>query len=91
MEKIKNKIDDLMRQEKYDDALASINAYLAENKNSDEAWFLAGNVHRKMENWQGAMNAYIKAMDINPDSPAKAAYGMIVKILDFYDKNRYNQ
>ncbi|NCC99499.1 MAG: tetratricopeptide repeat protein [Bacteroidia bacterium] len=91
MENIKNTINALIQEGKYNDALVSINAYLAENQNSDEAWFLAGNVYRKMENWQGAMNAYIKAMDINPESPAKAAYGMIVSILDFYDKNRYNQ
>ena len=46
MENIKNKIDDLMRQEKYDDALASINAYLAENNNSDSITDICYNTYK---------------------------------------------
>lgn len=30
-------------------------------------------------------------MDINPDSPAKNAYAMVMDILNFYNKDMYNQ
>lgn len=65
--------------------------YVEANERDDEAYFLLGNAYRKMENWQMAMNCYGQAMEINPESPARLAYDMVVQILDFYNKDMFNQ
>ncbi len=57
----------------------------------DEAYYLRGNAYRKLGNWQQALNNYRYAVDINPRSPAKEARRMLADILDFYNKDMYNQ
>ena len=57
----------------------------------DEAYYLRGNAYRKQSNWQQALNNYRYAIDLNPDSPARQAYNMVMDILNFYHKDMYNQ
>ena len=56
----------------------------------DEAWFLLGKAHYKLGNVRLALNSYLQAIEINPESPAQAAYDMAIKVLDFYNKDMYN-
>ena len=58
---------------------------------SEEVYYLLGNAYRKQGNWQGALNNYQEAININPDSPAKDARQMIMDILNFYNKDMFNQ
>ena len=51
----------------------------------------AGNAYRKQGNWQQALNNYQYAIDLNPESPAQHAYQMAMDILNFYNKDMYNQ
>jgi len=73
-----------------DEAIALLTDFTAKNPDSDEAFFLLGNAYRKKENWEFALNNYRKAMDLNPDSPAKLAYKMVIEILNFYNKDMFN-
>jgi cytochrome c-type biogenesis protein CcmH/NrfG len=73
------------------EAIAMLSDFIAENPASDEAFFLLGNVYRKQENWEMALNNYRTAMDLNPDSPARYAYNMVMDILAFYNKDMFNQ
>ena len=57
----------------------------------DTAYYLRGNAYRKQGNWQQALNNYRMAMDINPCSPARNAHRMVMDILEFYNKDMYNQ
>lgn len=57
----------------------------------DQAYYLCGNAWRKQGNWQQALNNYRRAIDINPESPAQNAYAMVIDILNFYNKDMYNQ
>ena len=50
-----------------------------------------GNAWRKKGNWQMAMNTYLEAIQLNPESPAKQALDIANEILDFYNKDMYNQ
>ena len=59
--------------------------------NKDIIYYLFGNAYRKMNNWQGALNNYQEAININPDSPAKDAREMMMNIINFYNKDMYNQ
>ncbi len=58
---------------------------------SDELYYLRGNAYRKQSNWQMALGNYLQAIDINPQSPARAARDMLMDILEFYNKDMYNQ
>ena len=58
---------------------------------ADEAYYLLGNAYRKQGNWQQALNNYRYALDINPLSPAAQAHRMVMDILEFFNKDMYNQ
>lgn len=87
MEKIKQLISD----NKIDDAIDLLNKLLKEQPLSDEAWFLLGKAHYKKGETRQALNSYLEAININPESPAQEAYNMAIRILDFYCKDYYNQ
>lgn len=78
-----------------DSAIEKLHAYLSSTTSfptqPDEAYYLLGNAFRKKGDWQSALNNYQKAMDINPESPAADARKMVIDILNFYNKDMYNQ
>ncbi len=49
-----------------------------------------GNDYRKQGNWQEAINSYIQAIELDPDSPAVEAKAMLDDILNYYHKDAYN-
>ena len=49
-----------------------------------------GNRYRKEGNWQMAINCYVEAMELDPDSPAAEVKAMLDDILNFYNKDAYN-
>lgn len=57
----------------------------------DQAYYLRGNAWRKKGDWQQALNNYRQAIDLNPQSPAREARAMVMDILNFYNKDMYNQ
>jgi tetratricopeptide (TPR) repeat protein len=76
-----------------ENALHLLDAYLATDSplHRDTAYYLRGNAYRKSGNWQQALNNYQSAVDINPDSPAAQARQAVIEILNFYNKEMYNQ
>ncbi len=58
---------------------------------SDELYYLRGNAYRKLGNWQMALNNYLEAIERNPNSPALQAKEMVMDILNFYNKDMFNQ
>ena len=67
MEKIKKMIADGQTQK----ALSLLNEHLANHPEDDQAWFLKGNAYRKLGETRLALNSYLEAIAINPDSPAR--------------------
>lgn len=57
---------------------------------NDEAYYILGNAYRKQGNWQMALNNYLSAIEINPESPALEAKNILMDILNFYNKDMYN-
>lgn len=87
-----NTIKELINQGNVEQAISRLNEMLqADFTGKDEAYYLLGNAYRKQGNWQHALNNYRYAIDINPDSPARHAHGMVMDILNFYHKDMYNQ
>ena len=85
-------IKKLIDEGKTSTAIDQLNLFLAQNsQDADMAYYLLGNAFRKQGDWQGALNNYQEAIDINPDSPAAEARNMVIDILEFYNKDMFNQ
>ena len=55
-----------------------------------DEYYLQGNAYRKQGLWHEAINCYIKATELDPDSPAAEAKLMLDDIMNFYCKDMYN-
>lgn len=55
-----------------------------------EEYYLEGNKYRKKGNWQAALNNYLEAIKLDPESPAVEAKRMIDSILNYYCKDMFN-
>lgn len=85
-------IKELIRKGNIEEAIEQLNQYIQENTAcTDEPYYLLGNAYRKQGNWQLALNNYLEATEKNPDSPAQEAKKMLMDILEFYNKDMYNQ
>ena len=89
---MKDLIRNLLATEKADEAISEIERFRsAGGTMDDELFYLLGNAWRKKGNWQMAMNNYLEAVNLNPKSPAQQALDIANEILDFYNKDMYNQ
>lgn len=73
-----------------DQAIERLNEYIEAHPDADEAFFLRGNAYSKKNDFRQALNNYLRAMEINPESPARQAHAMLMKIMAFYNKDMYN-
>ena len=55
-----------------------------------EEYYQQGNAYRQQGNWQMAINNYMEAIALDPNSPAVEAKQMLDDILNFYHKDYYN-
>lgn len=84
-------IKKLIEQGEIERAINALTIFIEANNDNDEAYYLLGNAYRKMGDWQRALNNYLEAIDRNPKSPAVQARDMLMDILNFYNKDMYNQ
>lgn len=92
-----NDIKELITQGNVDEAILALDQLLLtdsannEEINREEAYYLRGNAYRKQGNWQQALNNYQSAIELNPQSPAVQAQKMAMDILNFFNKDMFNQ
>lgn len=55
-----------------------------------EEYYQLGNQYRKQGNWKEAMNNYMEAIALDPESPAVTAKEMLDNIMNYYCKDMYN-
>ena len=55
-----------------------------------QEYYELGNAARKRGQWHEAINCYIEAIKLDPDSPAVEAKQMLDDIMAFYCKDMYN-
>lgn len=55
-----------------------------------QEYYEQGSACRRQADWQGAINNYLKAIEIDPESPAVEAKQMLDDILNYYHKDSYN-
>ncbi|MDD4516556.1 tetratricopeptide repeat protein [Massilibacteroides sp.] len=85
-----DEVKKMLAEGQVEQAIYLLNEYLIKNPNEDEAYFIRGNAYSKKGDFRQALNNYLNAMEINPDSPAKQAHSMLMKIMEFYNKDMYN-
>ena len=89
---MKEMIKTMLDAHKADDVIDLMDKFRADGGSmDDELFYLLGNAWRKKGNWQMAMNNYLEAVHLNPESPAQQALDIANEILDFYNKDMYNQ
>ena len=71
-------------------AVEQLDAYIAANPSDDEALTLRGMKHWSLGERALAINDYLEAIRINPDSKARQALQATNDILDYYNKDLYN-
>lgn len=87
----KEKIQALLSAGNVEEALRFLNGEIEVDGTDDELYYTRGNVHYKSGNWKAAMEDYMEAVSLNPDSPAGEAIKMAQQVLDFYNKDIYCQ
>jgi tetratricopeptide (TPR) repeat protein len=80
----------LTEGEEYTKAMQEIDTLLSSDNKNDMAWYLKGNIFKKQEQWQDAINCYTQAISLNPKNPATTMRRICIDILNFYDKTMYN-
>ena len=55
-----------------------------------EEYYQQGNHYRRQGDFQHALECYMEAIALDPDSPARQAKEMLDDILGFYCKDYYN-
>ena len=86
------KVRQLLEENRADEAISLLESWIRDGgKMDDTLFYLLGNAWRKKGNWQMAMNNYLEAVDLNPESPARHALDIANEILAFYNKDMYNQ
>lgn len=86
IEEIKSKIQSLDAPQ----AIQILSDYIKENPEDDEALTLRGMKHFGNGERALAINDYLEAIRLNPDSKAKLALKFANEILDYYNKDLYN-
>ena len=85
-------INTLIQEGQIDKAINLIDEILSTDyPQKDQLYYLLGNAYRKQGNWQQALNNYQYAIDINAESPAVEARSVLMNILEFFNKDMYNQ
>ncbi|MDO5760418.1 MAG: tetratricopeptide repeat protein [Bacteroidota bacterium] len=84
------KIRLLTEEEKYKEALSFNEDLLKDYPKDDTLWYLRGNIYKKQELWQQAIDSYTEAISLNRQSPATTMRRICIDILNFYDKTMYN-
>ncbi|WP_077196413.1 tetratricopeptide repeat protein [Prevotella ihumii] len=55
-----------------------------------EEFLKKGNEYRRNGDFKNAMNCYLEAIELDPNSPAVEAKNMLENIFNFYNKDAYN-
>lgn len=72
------------------DAVEVLSAYIKEHPEDDEALTLRGMKYWGMDKRSAAINDYLLAIKLNPESKAVQALKAANEILDYYNKDLYN-
>lgn len=74
----------------YDEAVRLLTEYIAQHPEDDEAYTMRGMRYWSASKRSLAINDYLAAIKLNPQSRAVQALKAANEILDYYNKDLYN-
>ena len=72
------------------DAIEFLNDFINRNPDDDRAYYMRGLKHWNLNHHKEAINDYLAALRLNPQSEAKYALEYANSIMDFYHKDLLN-
>lgn len=84
------RIEDLLKNNNLEEAIALLSSRIAENPDDAEALFQRGKLHWRMGNRAKATSDYASAASIDPDSPASQALEQAREIENFFNPDLLN-
>lgn len=85
-----SKLKEQIKSADYEQAIALLNEYLEKNSNDDEAFTMRGMKHWGAGKRSLAINDYLSAVRINPQSKAAQALKAANEILDYRNNDMFN-
>ena len=80
---MKELIQQLITEDRYNEALSMLNKWIGESPEDDEAYYLRGALYKQLGKWGESLSDLNKAIAINPDSPAVTLRQLLQEIIDF--------
>ena len=65
--------------------------HAAEGADKARLFYLEGRAYMKRSQWTEAIGCFLKSEELDPEGPAAESKRMLQDILDFYNKDMYNQ
>ena len=84
------KIDDLITENRLQEAILSIDEQLKSNPENDELYFVRGRLFWRLGDRRRAINDYGRAVEINPQSKAAYALENAREVLSFFNPDLLN-
>ena len=72
------------------EAIEALDSFLERNPGNDEALTLRGRIHWSLNHRKEAINDYLAALKLNPESKAGMLLEYANSILDYYNKDLLN-
>ncbi|MGN0233042.1 MAG: hypothetical protein ACI4B5_01305 [Bacteroidaceae bacterium] len=79
-----------MGREEIRQRIHQLDMQIAIQPNNETLRIERGNLHWKVQDWQKCIADYDKAIRVNPNSKAVTLLEMVLKIITYYYKDRYN-
>lgn len=83
-------IQQLIDENRFDEAVVAIDLYLHKNTRDDEAYFVRGKLSWRLQNYSAAVTDFETAVSINPDSGARHALELARDVFDYYNPDLLN-
>ena len=84
-------IEDHIKNQSIEESIDYLTHQLSIVSDNEPIYLLLGKAYQKQTNWHEALNHYQYAIDINPNSPAVQLREMVMQILEFFNKDMFNQ
>ncbi len=84
------KIEELINENRLEEAILLLNNDIEQNKNNDKLYFTRGKIHWRLGNKSQAITDYEHAVAINPQSQARVALENARDVISFFNPDLYN-
>lgn len=72
------------------EAIGRLKNFISGNPGDDNAYYVMGRLYWQLGSHAEAVNCYRRAVECNPDSPARHALEIASDVFDFFNPDMYN-